>query len=64
MFYQYFEIVGSEKPIYQVKPEAYLLYEEVPDGDLIEYEEIAYLETIENGTKLYEPLYVREGDYE
>ncbi|WP_068505886.1 hypothetical protein [Paenibacillus kribbensis] len=62
MFYQFFEIVGSEKPIYLLKPEGLLLYEEIPGGDLGQYEEIAYLETIRNGIKLYEPLYAREGE--
>lgn len=62
MFYQYYEIVGSEKPIYATKPYGYLTYDEIPNGDLVDYEEIAYLETVENGVKLYEPLYVREGE--
>lgn len=62
MYYQYYEIVGSEKPIYLAKPEGYLTYEEVLDRDLLDYEEIAYLEKIENGVKLYEPLYLREGE--
>lgn len=60
--YQFYEIVGSEKPIYVTKPEGYLSYEEVPNGDLVNYEEIAYLEIVENGVKLYEPLYVREDE--
>ncbi|MEC0238196.1 hypothetical protein P4H71_28180 [Paenibacillus kribbensis] len=61
MFYQFFEIVGSEKPIYQSKPEGFLVYEEII-GELMDYEEIAYLEIIQDGVKVYEPLYVREGD--
>ncbi|GIP45150.1 hypothetical protein J45TS6_36090 [Paenibacillus sp. J45TS6] len=62
MYYQYYEIVGSEKPIYLAKPAGYLTYEEIPNEDLLTYEEIAYLEKIENGVKLYEPLYLKEGE--
>lgn len=62
MFYQYYEIVGSEKPIYSTKPNGFLTYDEILDEDIVDYEEIAYLETVVNGIKLYEPLYVREGE--
>ncbi|AVF28850.1 hypothetical protein [Paenibacillus larvae] len=59
MFYQYHEIVGSEKPIFETKPAGVLLYDEIPEGDFIHYTEAAYLKITEDEITLYEPLYVK-----
>ncbi len=58
--YQYYEILGSENPIYKTKPQDLLVFDEVPNGDLFGYVEVGYLEVIESGERLYEPLYVKE----
>lgn len=63
MFYQYYEIIGSEKPIYKTKPEGLKTFSEIPSGSFSSYEEVAYLEHIEGERKLYEPLYFK-GDEE
>lgn len=63
MLYQHYEIIGSEKPIYKVKPEGLKTFSEIPSILINQYEEVAYLEHIKGNVKLYEPLYFK-GDEE
>lgn len=62
MFYQYYEIIGSESPIYTEKPEGLLTFAEIPSGEFSSFEEVAYLETTEANQDYYEPLYSKEDD--
>lgn len=57
--YEYYEILGSEKPIYRTKPEGLKTFSEIASADFIEYEIVAYLEYNDAGKDLYEPLYKR-----
>ncbi|WP_085520892.1 hypothetical protein [Tuberibacillus sp. Marseille-P3662] len=61
MFYQYHEIIGSEKPIYTEKPDGFLTFGEIPSGDFPSFDEVAYLEVLEAGREYYEPLYSKRG---
>lgn len=60
--YQYYEILGSENPIYKTKPQDLFIFAEIPNGDLYGYIEVGYLEVIESAERLYEPLYAKEGE--
>ena len=60
--YEYYEIVGSEKPIYTEKPNDLVIYEDIPSGQFGSYEEVAYLETETRGQNYYLPLFEKVGE--
>jgi len=61
MFYQYYEIIGSEKPVYKIKPEGLQTFSEIPPGQFSSFEEVAYLKHTEGEEIFFEPLYSKGG---